>query len=267
MQQEKCGNVIKEVIFLKNDVSIIFDDGTKIKISNNTFAHFYLYKGKKLEISEIEEIKQENELSKIKNYVLGLFAKKMYSEEEIKGKLKAKKCTKKVIERIITYLKEYHFINDDKYVTFLLEEYEMKNYGKRKIIANLKQKGISDLSISKINFDEEQELLKAKIVIKGYCLSNANKSYRSLKENGYAYLMNKGFESEITQKALKDIDDYVNKEDDRDILLKSLEKYVIIHQVDLLNPDQKNKLIKRYLAKGFDYNDISGCITEVLWKN
>ena len=54
--------------------------------------------------------------------------------------------------------------------------------------------------------------------------------------------------------------------DEKISLLKSLEKYVIIHQVDLNDAPQKEKLIKKYLSKGFNYNLIKDVLEEI-WKN
>ena len=55
-------------------------------------------------------------------------------------------------------------------------------------------------------------------------------------------------------------------DNDKEILLKSLEKYVIIHQVDLSDELQKEKVIKRFISKGFSYNLIKVSMEE-LWKN
>ena len=46
MHLEKNGKIITKVKFNKKDVVVCFDDESNIKLSNTTFAHFYLYKGK-----------------------------------------------------------------------------------------------------------------------------------------------------------------------------------------------------------------------------
>ena len=56
MHLEKNGKIIAKVKFNKKDVVVYFDDESNIKLSNNTFAHFYLYKGKKVEESELNDI-------------------------------------------------------------------------------------------------------------------------------------------------------------------------------------------------------------------
>lgn len=266
MHLEKNGKIITKVKFNKKDVIVYFDDESNIKLSNNTFAHFYLYKGKKVEESELNDILFENEISSTKAYVVRLFSKKQYSKKEVVDKLLKKKCSKKIIEKIIAYLEEFNYLNEKQYLLYLIDEYKEKKYGKNKIIFLLKNKGIEEKLINSIEFDEDEELESAKESLEDYCISKKDKSYIALKSLGYAYLINRGFSSSIASKAIESIHLYIDKDNDKEILLKSLEKYVIIHQVDLSNESQKEKLVKRFMSKGFSYNLIKASMEE-LWKN
>ena len=266
MQSEKCGKKITNISFLKKEVVITFDDETKIKLSLNTFSNFYLYKDKKLTLEEEKELLFENDLSKFKSYVLNLFSKKMYSEKEIIEKLKNKKCNRKVIEAIISYLKDHQFIDDKKYLSYLVEEYNNKKYGKHKIVNLLTSKGISSLLIDEIIFDEDEELSKASALVEEYLKQNKNKSFLALKKSLYGFLVTRGYSNNIASKALESALKVINKDDEREILLKSLEKYVIIHQMDLNDAPQREKLINKYLSKGFNYNLIKEVLEEI-WKN
>ena len=267
MQLEKNGSKITKVSFKKDQVVITFDDDTKLELASDTFTHFYLYEGKTLDKNDIKEIKEIDALSSLKRYALNLISRKMYTEYEIKNKLYQKKCSKKNLEKIISYLKENNFINDQKYLDILLEEYSLKNYGEKKIIHALELKGFDDKLIKSLYFDEDEEFDKAKIKFEEYLQKNKNKSYMRLKSDSYNFLLTNGFRSAIASKTINLIDNYINKEDDDEILLKSLEKYVIMHQVDLEDTTSKEKIIKRFMAKGFSFKDIDKCLKEILWKN
>ena len=267
MQLEKNGKKISKVSFKKEKVIIEFEDQTSLELANDTFTHFYLYEGKILDETEIKKIKEVDAISSSRKYCLNLLSRKMYTEKEIKDKLYSRKCTKKQIENIINYLKDNNFINDQKYLNLLMEEYSFKNYGKNKIIHTLEQKGFEKSLIQTIFFDEDDEEEKAKNIIVEYINKSKNKSFLKLKSDAYNFLMTNGFTSSVASKTLALVEKLASKEDDFDILLKSLEKYVIIHQVDLEDSTQKEKVIKRFMAKGFSYKDIDKCIKETLWKN
>ena len=266
MQSEKNGKTITHISFNKNEVVLTFNNDTKIKLSLDTYSNFYLYKGKELSINEEHELLFESELAKIKAYVLNLLSQKLYSEKEIKDKLLKRKCSDKVIDNIILYLKEHRFIDDQKYIKYLVEEYERKKYGSRKIINKLHAKGISNLLVNQLHFDEKNEEEKSNELAYAYLKRNKNKSFVSLKQSLYAYLVSQGFELDVASKSTEKTFSQMNKEDEKEILLNLLKKYVIIHQVDLTNNLQKEKIIKKYLLKGYKYNLIKEVLEE-LWKN
>lgn len=267
MQLEKNGKLIKDVKFKKKKVSIIFSDETKLEISQDTFAHFYLYKEKFVSEDELFKIKEEDQLSSLKSYTLNILSKMMYSQKEIEDKLKKKEVSNKIIIKIINYLKEFNFINDEKLCFLLVEEYSNKNYGKDRIIQNFIKKGISEKIIAKITFEEDDELEKAKKLVKRYCQSNRNKSYLKIKDSCYSFLINKGFSYNLASKAIKDIEHYISSEDDKNIIKSKFEKYVILHHIDLNDQKQKEKTIRHFINQGFSYEDIKSQIKEETWKN
>ena len=267
MQLEKNGKLIKDVKFKKKKIAIIFSDETKIEISQNTFAHFYLYKGKEVSEDELIQIEEEDQLSSLKAYTLNILSRTMYSQKEIEDKLIKKGISKKIIEKITKYLKEFNFINDEKYCSLLVEEYTNKNYGKERIIQNLMKKGIDEKILSNISFEEDEEEEKAKKLVKRYCLNNKNKSFQKIKDSCYAFLLNKGFSYSLASKVIKDVEQYVYKEDDIEILKSKFEKYVILHQIDLLDQKQKEKTIRHFINQGFSYEDIKSQIKEETWKS
>ncbi len=267
MQQEKSGNVISKITFLKKSVQIVFESKKSISISEESFSSFYLYVGKELSNQEIEEIENQDRLLKIKRYAVNLISNRMYSKHEIEEKLIIKKYSKSTIDKVIEYLIENHFVDDEKYMKYLIEEYDLKNYGFEKIKYKLSSKGFDVKLMSNLVYDEVREHEKAEYLFKHYCKDNQTKGYKNLKKSGFNYLKSKGFSTSICLDTINKINIYVSKEDDKDILLKIIEKYVIMHCVDLNDEIQKEKVIKRYQAKGFNYRLIVECIEEILWKN
>lgn len=263
MLEEKNGRVIINIEFTKKGIEILLDNNDKIVVSSTTYSDYYLYKGKILSLDEVNEIKKANEISKLKQYVIDLLIRKMYSRQEIINKLIKKQASKETINLIIGDLEKKNFINDKKYCDILIEEYDQKNYGINKIKHNLLEKGIEKKLVEKIEVNHENELRKADISLKEFVKSKNNKSYTKLNESTYNYLINKGFQVDVVSQAMNKISSYATIENDKLILLKALEKYLIMHRVDLSDTDAREKVIKRYKAKGFSYNLIIECLKEI----
>ena len=263
MQLEKSGNQIKNIQFKKNQIVIQLLSGEEIITYENVFTNFYLYVGKELLDSEIKKIKEENELYSLKKYLLNLINKKLYSQKEIEKKLLFKKVDKQTIDKLISYLKEFNFINDQKLIKILNEEYQLKLYGEKKILFNLQERGLPNNLIASLSFDRENEIKKAKQLINQYLKKEINKSSLKIKNDLYAYLIRNGYSNEIAINLIED-KNYFSKKVDEAILFKTLQKYVIIHKVDLFDSTQKDKLIKRFLNRGFSINLINKGIKEIL---
>ena len=267
VQLEKTGNKISSIIFSKDIVKIVFTDNSKMEILKDTFTDFYLYEGKDLSEEEILSIRKRNEIILIKKSALVLLSNKMYSCNELTNKLIDRNYSKELIDACLIDLQKIRLVDDEKLSSILVEEYNEKLYGEDKIKHLLKTRGINPKKVDQIEFEENLELDKCQALLKKYVLKKTNLSYSSLKINACSYLLNMGFKQRIISKTISLVEQMTSKEDDKEKLLKLLEKYVIIHQVDLNDKFQKEKIVKRYIAKGYNINIINECIEEIQWKN
>lgn len=256
MQLEKDGKVIEKVKFNKSNILITFLDGDILKLSESTFTHFYLYKEKILSLEEYKEIIDYENLNKAREYALNLFSKGSYTEKEIYERLSLKKkLSSKDCNVIINYLKEHGFINDKAYIEDYVELLNLKNYGKNKIIQKCYEEGFKKELIDKIVFDEEDEKLKAETQLRKY-IASKTKNYQKLKENGYAFLINQGFDFEICSSTIKIIDEEYDFSLEKELLHKEIKKYLLSHKINLNDYKEKSKLISGFIRKGYKYEDI-----------
>ncbi len=265
MQLEKDGKLITEVKITKKKVVLSFEDGDSLEITPTTYTHFYLYKDKTLSQKEINEIKHFNEISIGRDYVINLVSSHLYTEKQVYGKLiNTKHISPKNAFEIINSLKEYGYIDDNNYVNEMFEIYTMKNYGKNKIITKLLQDGIDKRLIDALDFDEEEEYLKASNDVASYIKGKSNsKSKRKLLESTYNHLCLNGFDSRIANEAIKIIEDSFDEQKEIETLLKAINKYIISHQVDLNKYEEKQKLINTFVRKGYSYDMINNCVEEL----
>lgn len=263
MLEEKNGKVITKIQFSKKNISLYFDDESILKISEATFTHFYLYKDKIVSFSEYKEIEEYQALHSSREYAINLLSKGMYTEKEVYSRLVNKKKLKDDdAKKIIDYLLEHNFINDDKYFIEYVELLHNKKYGKNKIVQKCYEEGFSKELIGKIVFDEELEKEKAEYQIRKYLLGK-NKNYQKLKENGYTFLLNQGFDFDICSIVIKIIDDVYDFSKEKELLEKELNKYLRFNKIDLGDYEEKQKLILTFTRKGYSYEDVKNAIKGV----
>jgi regulatory protein len=148
---------------------------------------------------EIKEIIMNCEESSAYNYALRILGIKDYTIKEIMIKLRDKDYSDQTINSIIEKLKTYNFINDSEYIEkYINYGFNIKKFGKNKIIYELEKKGIKR---DEIDWTEQGEDIQFE---NAYSL--AIKKYKTLndktnkKERIARYLISKGYEYEIIKK-------------------------------------------------------------------
>lgn len=103
-----------------------------------------------------KELKQATKIEEVTNYALWHLAKRDHSIYELKEKLAKKTDNVDWIEKSINQLKKLGYLNDEKIVDNLLENYNTyKQYGPSRIKQELKHKGIDNETIKNVMEDSE----------------------------------------------------------------------------------------------------------------
>ena len=202
--------IVTDIVEVTKAKSRVFLDGE--------FA-FVLYKGelRLYKIRKDEEIKQEtvDEIlgtllpKRAKKRCLMLLQKKDYTEMELKRKLQDGEYPEEAINEAVSYVKSFHYIDDDKYCRSYFNCYASK-WSKQQIVTKLIAKGIEKSHIQKIydsmvcegNLDcKEEQLIRDVLRKKHYDPDNTD--YKT-KQKLYQHLAYKGFSSEMIKRVLGD---------------------------------------------------------------
>lgn len=180
----------------KNRLNVYIDGEFAFGIDEFDAARLRLKEGKEITEAELCNIKNDVLFSSAKDYALKLVSTNFYTEHAVKNKLKNRKYDDETIERTIVFLKEYNFINDIDYAKKYIEEcVNIKKYGKHKIKAMLKEKGISseitEDAMSYYDFEETESrnlfpLMKKKLG-GNFDYKNTAKAKRYFVSHGYDY--------------------------------------------------------------------------------
>lgn len=187
--------------------------GKKYKVfADNTFL-FSLYKNelKKYGIAQdielddnlIEDINENCILKRAKERALYLLEYKPYSVSMMKEKLYSSEYPKEIIEKVILFLKEYHYLDDEEYIRLYVETYTIRK-SKKQLVYDLLRKGISKEAIE--NYFErfeysEQECFERQFerYVRGKDLTD-----RKVCQKVFRYFLGKGFSISIIENSLRE---------------------------------------------------------------
>ena len=188
----------------EKNVSVYFDNGERLILSEDTFFNSGLRKGDEISEDRFSFFIEQNILYHIKQRALSFLARRFHSERELLIKLKSKSYEERLIKIVLSELKEKSFIDDQVFANHFIEEkLKKKRWGKNKIRAALFSKGVSASIIDEVlkSFHSEEDQNEA-------ALSLAQKKYeklrlresdeRKLKQKIISFLLSRGFDYEVS---------------------------------------------------------------------
>lgn len=194
----------------KGRYNIFLDGEFAFGADKETIYTFGLRKNDELAESKINEIKDYDEFNFGKKIAYRFLNYKPRTEKEIRKKLKENKISEKSIEKVISTLKDLKYIDDSQFAKMYLEEKLSNNpKGKRLIAVKLAEKGINKEVISSVidsRYSEDNEIKKAKELLKKYLKKVRAKSESDKKQKCFRHLLSKGFDYEIVKTACNIID-------------------------------------------------------------
>ncbi|MCK4395411.1 regulatory protein RecX [candidate division WOR-3 bacterium] len=194
----------------QNRVSIFLDDIFFCGISQDLLLKLDLYEGKEVDEEEIRRVIEEKETEDAKQKVLRLFNRRIYSEKEIREKLKKKGYEDKTIQIVVQDLKEISLINDYSFAkAFVSDRLRLNPKGSFQIAYELRKKGISQAIIDKVFSEEkviEGDAYRAlEIARKRLKTLKTIKDKKTIKRRLYNFLLRRGFSYEVIKKVFDEL--------------------------------------------------------------
>ncbi len=186
-------------VFLGEDFAFV--------IYKSEAARFHIEEGSDLSEQVYEKIREEILLKRARDRALYLLQSQGRTQAEMIGKLQNDGYPEDVTREVMSFLAEYHFVDDNAYT----ENYIHVNKGRkspRQIIYELQQKGVDKAKISQMmdeNPIDEEETARALLKKKtGGQIPEDWKERQKLA----AFLGRKGFSFEVIQRVLRESTDY-----------------------------------------------------------
>ena len=231
-------NQIQKIKFEKG-VYILTINNNKYPIDEFYYEDLLAYEGKVLEVSDmLTLIAFSNSHKTLKKMYKKIFNHSI-SSYDLKSKLKKDQISEEHISLIIKKLKENNYLNEDDFIAYYKEIYEIKK-GKNAFKRFLESKYISSkkIKLALLNFNENDDY------VYNYALrfvKNKVGSANVLKQKLYASLLNKGFDKSLINKVIDSMsfdNEEINLKKDA---IKIIKKY----------PNDYYKIYQKLLAKGY----------------
>ncbi|NFD31059.1 recombination regulator RecX [Clostridium botulinum] len=186
----------------KDRVNVYIDEEFNFACSSELIYYHNLKKGKVIDENSLNDIIKEDNYIKAKGYALKYIEKSLKTESQVKEKLYLKEYDEDTVNKVIRFLKDYNFIDDDKYCDMYIRE-KLNIYGRNKIKYTLLNKGVKEnIVIEKINnINEEKEKKVAyKLAEKKYKImilreKDKFKIYKKI----WPYIISRGYNSNIAE--------------------------------------------------------------------
>ena len=187
-------------VYIDNDYA--FSAYSELVYKENLRVNSEVNEDKLLRIAEKEN------LSKCKETALRIIERSYKTESEMINKLAEKGYDSKSIEIVISFLKEYNFINDKSYTKMYIKD-RISNQGKQKIKYSLIRKGISaeiiDEFINDIEFDNEKTVAIEMAKKKYKLISKTEKDKFKLWNKLCRYLVGRGYNYSISKEVVNEV--------------------------------------------------------------
>lgn len=195
----------------EKNVSVYFDNGERLILSEDTFYSSGLRKGDEISEDRFSFFIEQNILYHIKQRALSFLARRFHSERELLIKLKTKAYEERLIKIVLNDLREKSIIDDQVFANHFIEEkLKKKRWGKNKIRAALFSKGVSSSIIDDVlqsfNSEEDQNEVAFSLAKKKFeNLKLRETDSKKLKQKIISFLLSRGFDYEVSSGAVNKI--------------------------------------------------------------
>ena len=191
----------------KHRYNIYLDDEFAFGLYEESIIDFGLRKGVELDENKINEIRIYDEYNFARKVAFRFLSYRQRSVSEIIKRLKKEEISEGTIDKVINYLKDLKFLDDEKFSKLLIESKTRKRpIGRRLLTMKLMEKGVEkeiiDKSITE-NYSDEQEIEAAKRVLEKYLKKVKAENDFEKRKKCFQHLLMRGFNFDTANEAIR----------------------------------------------------------------
>lgn len=187
----------------KNKRYLVYgDEQFLFSLYGRELKKYHIREEDEIEDTLIQFVLQEVVFKRAKERALFLLERRPFSTCMLREKLNQSDYPETVVEQVILFLQQYHYLDDAEYVSMYVDTYSGKK-SRKQIVYDLVRKGISkdiiDLYFEESEYSERECFEKQfEKYTKGRDLED-----RMVKQKIFRYFYGKGFQISLIEEALK----------------------------------------------------------------
>jgi len=184
----------------------MLDDGRSFSIHKEVIAKYRLKSGMELNEDQLQYYIWEANVKTAVDLALRYLGYRTRTKKQLYDYLKRKEFDDPIVEKTIEKMEEYGFLNDEDFALRWVESRKTgKPAGRRKIAYELKAKGIDNdvLESALDTLTEEEEQQQAVKLAEKTAMKYKHLPYRERMAKISQTLLRRGFDWEITERALR----------------------------------------------------------------
>ncbi|MEG1254772.1 recombination regulator RecX [Clostridium sp.] len=199
----------------ENRVNVFIDGEFSFGCSSELIYYHNLAKGREINADELQGVIDEDNYLTAKAKALKHMESSLKTEFQVREHLEKKEYDEKTIDRVIVFLKDYKFIDDEYYAKAFVTQ-NIRTQGKGNIKYKLIKRGISEeiilRTLESVHGDTEENVA-AKIAEKKAVLLCKNETdERKIKMKLNTFLISKGYNFDIVKSVIDKIELNIVKE-------------------------------------------------------
>lgn len=246
----------------KNSYKLILENEETLTLYDEVILKYQLLLKKDISISEIKNIKKENEFYTCYYKALSYLNYKSCSKKELGDYLKKRKFTSKDIARTLQILEEKKILNDELYFeNIFYNEINFTTHGPKKIEKKLLDLGFKEEKIKeKLNTIKNDIWLdRLKNSLEKRVKTNKKDGSYKIKEKLMLYALNEGYKKEDALYIIENLNIVSTEGVLEKEAIKLYKKYSLKYQGEELLYQIKVRMFR----KGFSYEEIDSILVDI----
>jgi regulatory protein len=199
---------IKQTGTAKNKYKVCLEGGADFVLYKRELSKLHIEAGQDLPEELYEQILKEIQIPRAKKRAMHLLEKMDRTEQQLRTKLREAGYASEAIEDAISYVKSYHYIDDERYARTYIRIHQQSK-SKQRLKMDLLKKGIDkeviDLALEEEFEQSEEEMILQLLKKKHYDPSTADQKERN---KMYRFLMQRGFRSSDISHVIGQLESY-----------------------------------------------------------
>ena len=255
--------LVKDVNFRDDSVLVTLENPTgeiDLLLPLDAYADYHLRIGNPVERLVISDLLKEERLFEAYRKALEKLKYQDRSEKELHDYLR-RYChlEEEETQELLSRLKRKGYVNDERYALEATESLKAQQIGPSAVKARLQKKGIRQEILNDVlqQFDNEETLEMAKEYASKAEKQIRNKSLKQKKSILKTKLLQRGYNSEVSEQVLSELDLSQDATEEDEILKKAFEKAYRRYERKYSGNKLRDNLFRYLLTQGFSYESIS----------